>query len=120
MFHQPEWVGLFSADGLHFNKASEFVATVGDIATKIKVLGLRQGEMRQLAVLQSQDMQKSWADLEARVDTEARPRLREWKEKQKGERRLPLMSAGSISCAWASTVPSLCDIAAIALVAVLW
>lgn len=79
-----KWAGLFSAGGLHFDLASEFVATVGDAPTKVSVLGLHQGEMRQLAVLQPKEMQKRWADLEASAETAARPRLREWREKQKG------------------------------------
>ncbi len=79
-----KWAGLFSACGLHFDLASEFVATVGDTTTKIGVLGLHQGEMRQLAVLQPTEMQKRWADLEASAESLARPRLREWMEKQKG------------------------------------
>lgn len=82
-----KWAGLFSADGLHFDLASEFVATVGETINKIRTLGLHQGEMRQLAVFQSSEMQKRWADLEVRAESEARPRLREWKEKMKGRAR---------------------------------
>lgn len=79
-----KWAGLLSASGLHFDLASEFVATVGDAPTKVSVLGLHQGEIRQLAVLQPIDMKKRWADLEASAESLARPRLREWREKQKG------------------------------------
>ncbi|WP_227815034.1 hypothetical protein [Nitrogeniibacter aestuarii] len=77
-----KWQEMFAETGLNYDLASEFVATVGSTATKIKVLGLHEGEMRQLAVLQTEALQKRWTQLKSKVDTDARPRLRAWLEKQ--------------------------------------
>jgi hypothetical protein len=82
-----KWQKLFSADGLQFDAASEFVATVGEPANKIRELRIHDAEMRQLSVIQPKEMRDRWRDVRLRADEED-ARFREWLEKNKNRTKV--------------------------------
>lgn len=82
-----KWQKLFSADGLQFDAASEFVATVGEPANKIRELRIHDAEMRQLSVIQPKEMRDRWRDVRLRADEED-ARFREWLEKNKNRAKV--------------------------------